>query len=86
MQITPQENAPQYSHPMTGRYDKHSANEQLEQERELRTIRKRIKSLIEKLESADDSNIPAKRLYFEILDRERDRLEGKPHTAEPPPV
>ena len=39
---------------MPGRYDKRSANGQLEQERqrerELRAIRKRIKLLIEKLE------------------------------------
>jgi len=89
MEITPQEIERRHSHPAVSRYDRRSNNGQLGQERhrerELRAIRRRIRQLIEKLEAADDTNIPAKRLYFEILDRERDRLEGKPHTAEPPP-
>ena len=88
MNMTPDEDARWHSHPMVSRYDKRSGNGQLEQERqrerELRVIRRRIRRLIEKLETAPDDNIQAKRLYFEILDRERDRLEGKPHTAEPP--
>ena len=84
-----EENARLHSHPMVSHYDKRSGNGQLEQERhrerELRAIRRRIRQLIEKLEAADDTNIPAKRLYFEILDRERDRLEGKPFTRPEPP-
>jgi hypothetical protein len=74
---------------MVSRHDKRSCNGQLGQERQrdrdLRAIRRRIRKLIEKLEAAADTNIPAKRLYFEILDRERDRLEGKPFTRPEPP-
>jgi len=84
MNTTLEEDA-RHSHPKVSHYDKRSANGQLEQERqrepELRAIRRRIRKLIEKLETAPDNNIQAKRLYFEILDRERDRLEGKPFTA-----
>jgi|SRR5215472_14332805 len=89
MQLRPEEIDRRHSHPLVSRHDKRSGNGQLGQERhrerELRAIRKRIKSLIEKLEAADDTNIQAKRLYFEILDRERDRLEGKPFTRPEPP-
>src|SRR5262245_13350378 len=89
MQLTPEEIERRHSHPAVSRYDRRSTNGQLGQERhrerELRAIRKRIKSLIGNLEAADDGNIPAKRLYFEILDRERDRLEGKPFTRPEPP-
>src|SRR5690242_18495693 len=49
---------------------------------ELNDIRRRIQKLICELETAPD--VPSKRLYFEILDQERSRLEGKPHTALPP--
>src|SRR5215469_4881688 len=89
MEITPQEIERRHSHPAVSRYDRRSNNGQLGQERhrerELRAIRRRIRQLIEKLDAADDTNIQAKRLYFEILDRERDRLEGKPFTRPEPP-
>jgi hypothetical protein len=50
---------------------------------ELNDIRRRIQRLISELEGAKD--VPSKRLYFEVLNCERDRLLGKPHTALPPP-
>jgi hypothetical protein len=49
---------------------------------ELKDIRRRIQRLISELEGAKD--VPSKRLYFEVLNCERDRLLGKPHTALPP--
>ena len=68
MNTTPEEGARRHSHPKVSHYDKRAANGQLEQERqrtrELRVIRRRIRKLIEKLETASDDNIQAKRLYF----------------------
>jgi hypothetical protein len=50
-------------------------------------MRREIKRLLEELEAADltPGQVAAKRLRYDILDKERDRLEGKPYTkAEPP--
>lgn len=49
---------------------------------ELNDIRRRIQRLISELEAAPDT--ASKRFYFEILDQERNRLEGKPFSAMPP--
>jgi len=76
-----------YSHPAVGRYDKRHGNGQLERERqqvrELQAIKREQKRIIKSLKAADD--VQSKRLLWDILDRERDRIEGRPHTATPPP-
>jgi hypothetical protein len=76
-----------YSHPKVSRLDKRSGNGQLERERqqvrELQAIKREQKRIIKSLKAADD--VQSKRLLWDILDRERDRIEGRPHTATPPP-
>jgi hypothetical protein len=71
--------------PDKSRYDGrrfNGATEQRQQARELRSIRRAIRKLIQDLKAAEDT--PSKRLYFEILDRECDRLEGKTYTSPGP--
>lgn len=71
--------------PGKSRYDGqrfNGATKQRQQARELKSIRRAIRKLIQDLKAAEDT--PSKRLYFEILDRERDRLEGKPYTSPGP--
>jgi hypothetical protein len=49
---------------------------------ELKEIKRAQQQIIESLKGADD--IQSKRLLWDILDRERDRIEGRPAVAEPP--
>jgi hypothetical protein len=89
--MTQEEQQNRYSHPMVRKYDKRANAGQLDLERqrqrELRSIRRDIKRLLAELETATltPGQVAAKRLRYDILDKERDRLEGKPFTkAEPP--
>jgi hypothetical protein len=76
-----------YSHPKINRLDKRANNGLLEQERqrvrELQAIKREKKKIIKSLKAADD--VQSKRLLWDILDKEDDRLQGRPHTATPPP-
>jgi hypothetical protein len=77
-----EQRAPQGLNPKTPKTPKKRVYKSRKQSAELKDIRRRIQRLISELEAAPDT--ASKRLYFEILDQERNRLEGKPFSALPP--
>jgi len=76
------------AHPTSGlrRYDRRavaqSVREQRKRERELRKIDRSNRKMAELLEGRDD--LASMRLLFEINERQRDRIMGKPFISDPP--
>ena len=76
------------AHPTSGvrRYDRRavaqSVREQRQRERELRKIDRSNRKMAELLEGRDD--LASMRLLFEINERQRDRIMGKPFISDPP--
>ena len=76
------------AHPTSGvrRYDRRavaqSRREQRKRERELRKIDRTCCEIAESLKGKDD--LPSKRLLYDIVKDQRDRIEGKPFIATNP--
>ena len=76
----------QPARPGMKRYDRRavaqSVREQRKRERELRKIDRSNRKMAELLEGRDD--LASMRLLFEINERQRDRIMGKPFISDPP--
>jgi len=76
------------AHPTSGvrRYDRRavaqSVREQRKRDRELRKIDRTCREIAESLKGKDD--LPSKRLLYDIVKDQRDRIEGKPFIATNP--